>query len=53
MLVFANGEDSDEMPHHGAFYQGSKEYTFLYWLRDQGLHCLTRQKQSSEKEIQI
>ena len=34
----ANSEGPDEMLHNAAFYQG--------------LHCLLRQNQSSEKEIQ-
>ena len=38
MGTLANREDQDEMPHNVAFHQG--------------LHCLTRQNQSSEKEIQ-
>ena len=33
----ANSEDPEEMPHYEAFHQG--------------LHCLLRQKKSSEKEI--
>ena len=33
----ANSEDPDEMPHNAAFHQG--------------LHCLLRLKQFSEKEI--
>ena len=36
MRTFANSEDPDEMPQNAAFYQG--------------LHCLLRQKRSSEKE---
>ena len=36
MGSLANCEDPDEMPHNAAFHQG--------------LHCLLRQKQSSEKE---
>ena len=38
MGTFANSEDPDEMLHNAAFHQG--------------LHCLLRQSQSSEKEIQ-
>ena len=38
LSTFANNKDPDEIPHNGAF--------------DQGLHCLLRQKRSSEKEIQ-
>ena len=38
MHIFASSEDPDEMPHNAAFHQG--------------LHCLLKQKQSSEKEIQ-
>ena len=34
----ANSEDSVEMPHNAAFHQG--------------LHCLLRQNESSEKEKQ-
>ena len=34
----ANSEYQDEMPHNAAFHQG--------------LHCLPKQKQSLEKEIQ-
>ena len=34
----ADSADPDEMPHKAAFHQG--------------LHCLLRQNQSSEKEIQ-
>ena len=37
MGTLANNENPDEMPHNAAFHQG--------------LHCLLRQKQSSEKEI--
>ena len=36
--TYANSEDPDEMSLQAAFYQG--------------LHCLLRQNQSSEKEIQ-
>ena len=39
MHIFANSEDPDEMPHDVAIHQG--------------LHCLPRQKRSSEKEIQF
>ena len=39
MPTLANNEDLDEMPHNTAFHQD--------------LHCLLRQKQSSEKEIQF
>ena len=39
MSTLANSVDSDEMPHNAAFYQV--------------LHCLLRQKQSLEKEIQF
>ena len=35
--TLANSEYPDEMPHYAAFHQG--------------LHCLLRQNQSSEKEI--
>ena len=35
--TFPKSEDPDEMPHNAAFYQG--------------LHCLLRPNQSSEKEI--
>ena len=38
MDTLANSKDPDEMPHYAAFHQG--------------LHCLLRQNQSSEKEIQ-
>ena len=38
MRIEANSEGPDEMPHNAAFHQG--------------LHCLLRQKRSSEKEIQ-
>ena len=38
MCTEANSEGPDEMPHNAAFHQG--------------LHCLLRQKRSSEKEIQ-
>ena len=38
MGTLANSEDPDEMQHYAAFHQG--------------LHCLLRQNQSSEKEIQ-
>ena len=38
MGTLANSEDPDEMPHNVAFHQG--------------LHCLLRQNQSSEKEMQ-
>ena len=37
MDALANSEDPDEMLHYAAFHQG--------------LHCLLRQNQSSEKEI--
>ena len=37
MGTLLNSEDPDEMPHNVAFHQG--------------LHCLLRQNQSSEKEI--
>ena len=37
MGILANSVDPDEMPHYVAFHQG--------------LHCLLRQNQSSEKEI--
>ena len=37
MGTLANSKDPDEMPHNAAFYQG--------------LHCLLRHKQSSEKYI--
>ena len=37
MSCLANSEDPDEMPHNVAFHLD--------------LHCLLRQKQSSEKEI--
>ena len=39
MSTLANSEDPDEMLHNAAFHQG--------------LHCLPRQKQSSEKERQF
>ena len=39
MHALANSEGPDEMPHHAAFHKG--------------LHCLLRQKQSSEKEMQF
>ena len=39
MHTLANSEDPDEMPHNAAFYQD--------------LHCLLRQTQSSEKELQF
>ena len=39
MSTLANNEDPDEMPHNGTFHQG--------------LHCLLRQKQSSEKDMQF
>ena len=39
MNTLANSEDPDEMPHYAAFHQG--------------LHCLLRQKQSSEKYINL
>ena len=39
MHFFANGEDPVEMLHHAAFHQS--------------LHCLLRQRGSSEKEIQF
>ena len=35
MSTLANSEDQDEMQHHAAFHQG--------------LHCLLKQNQSSEK----
>ena len=38
MLTLANSEDPDEMLHNAAFHQS--------------LHCLLRQKQSLEKEMQ-
>ena len=38
MGAFANSEDPDEMLQNVAFYQG--------------LHCMLRQNQSSEKEVQ-
>ena len=38
MGTFTNSVDPDEMPHNAAFHQG--------------LHCLLRQYQSSEKENQ-
>ena len=38
MHTLANSKDQDEIPHNAAFHQG--------------LHCLLRQKQSSEREIQ-
>ena len=37
MNTLANSEDPDEMPHKVAFHQG--------------LHCLLRQKRSSEKYV--
>ena len=37
--IVTNSEDPDEMPKNAAFHQG--------------LHCLLRQKQSSEKEMQF
>ena len=37
--MFTNSEDPDEMPHHVAFHQG--------------LHCLLRQKRSSDKKNTI
>ena len=37
-MTLTNSVEKDEMPHNAAFYQG--------------LHCLLRQNQSSEKEIQ-
>ena len=39
MCSLAKSEDLDEMPHYAAFHQG--------------LHCLLRQKLSSEKKIHI
>ena len=39
MGALANSEDPDEMQHNAAFHQG--------------LHCLLRQDQSSEKEYNI
>ena len=39
MGTLANSGDPDEMPHNVAFHEG--------------LHCLLRLKQSSEKEIQF
>ena len=39
MGTFVNSKDPDEMPHNAAFCQG--------------LHCLLRPKQTSEKEILI
>ena len=38
MHIFSSSEDPDEMPHNAAFHQG--------------LHCLLKQKLSSEKEKQ-
>ena len=38
MSTLTNGEDPDEMLHNAAFHQG--------------LHCLLKQKRSSENEIQ-
>ena len=38
-MPLANSEDPDEMPHNAALHRG--------------LHCLLRQKQFSEKEIQF
>ena len=37
MGTLANSEDPDKMPHYVAFHQG--------------LHCVLKQNQSSEKEI--
>ena len=37
--IVTNSEDPDEMPYNAAFHQV--------------LHCLLRQKQSSEKEMQF
>ena len=37
MITLTNSEDPDEMPHNVVFHRG--------------LHCLLRQKQSSEKGI--
>ena len=37
--ILASSEDSNEMPHNAAFHQG--------------LHCLLRQKRTSEKEIEF
>ena len=39
MRTLTNSEHSDEMPLNAAFHQG--------------LHCLLREKQSSDKEIQF
>ena len=39
MGTLASSEDPDEMPNNAAFHQG--------------MHCLLKQKQSSEKEIQF
>ena len=39
LVVLANTEAPDEMSHHAALYQR--------------LHCLLRQKQSSEKELKF
>ena len=39
MCTLTNSEDTDEMLHNAAFHQG--------------LHCLLKQKLSSEKQIQI
>ena len=39
MCTWTNSEDPDEMPHYVAFHQG--------------LHCLIRQQQYSEKDIQF
>ena len=39
LFLWQNSENSDEMPHNAQFHQG--------------LHCLQRQIQSSEKGIQF
>ena len=39
MGTLASSEDPDEMPNNSAFHQG--------------MHCLLKQKHSSEKEIQF
>ena len=39
LCTFTNSEDPDEMPHNAAFHLG--------------LHCLLRQKQTSEKDIKF
>ena len=38
MSILANSEDPDKMSHNATFYQG--------------LHCLLRQKEVSEKDVQ-